>query len=283
MSVHDLARAASADLQAHTVADVDAGLDGLYVVHTRHRRRSHIAIALAAAAAVVVGWWGVTGLGGQPSTLEPSRNPSTGSTPLLVPQGTGVCHRSLVTCRGDRTYVFGLTSPVRWQIPRRYGVGSGAGPTSNMVESYTPSGSSGITVMEGVRASTGRSHPAAGVPDTPEGFITWLAARPYLHASAVRRTTLGGLDAWHVRVGLKPHLGPGPGRCTGAVGGQPCYPITYQDGGTTGIWGDMTADYTATDLPGSGTAVVWSWAFGHDRAALHRNQQAVAGLSWGNG
>jgi hypothetical protein len=88
---------------------------------------------------------------------------------------------------------------------------------------------------------------------------------------------LGGLDAWHVRVSLRPHVGRGSGLCNDIY---PCYQVTWQDGAITGIWGDMTADYIATDLPGSGTAVVWSWAFGHDKAALHRNGRVVAGLTW---
>jgi len=42
----------------------------------------------------------------------------------------------------------------------------------------------------------------------------------------------------------------------------------------------MVADYTAFDLPGGGTTVVWSRAFGHDTRALARNEASVAGLSW---
>ena len=41
----------------------------------------------------------------------------------------------------------------------------------------------------------------------------------------------------------------------------------------------MSADYTAVDVPGGPTIVVWSWAFGHDRAALARNRTVVDGVS----
>ena len=278
MSVHDLARAASADLRAHTVADVEAGLDARFVAHTRRRRTTRVAIASAAAVAVLVGGSAVTGLGRQPSRLEPT-GPTTSSTP--VPQATGVCHDALVRCLGDRTYVFGLSTPVTWQIPQGYGVNSGVGATSHMVESYSSSGPDGVTVMEGVKAASQTSRLAAGVPDTAEGFVRWLAGRPYLVASPVRRVTVGGRDAWHVRVTLRPHVAPGPGRCSGTPGAQSCYPVTWQAGAITGIWSDMNADYTAFDSPTAGTVVVWSWAFGHVPGDLHRNQRAVDGLSWG--
>jgi len=82
-------------------------------------------------------------------------------------------------------------------------------------------------------------------------------------------------------VAVKPHHGSGPGRCAGSspVTGFPCHPITYQDSGTvTGIWSDMTADYTAFHLPNTGTAVVWSWAFGHDTRDLDRNRSLADGI-----
>jgi hypothetical protein len=279
MTVHDLARAASADLRSHTVADVDAALDALLVAHDRRRRDARFAIALVAAAAALVAWWGVAGLGDRPAGPEPAPAPVTTGPPLLVPQGE-VCKQALVACLGDRTYRFALDSPVEWQIPRGYGVDSGAGATTGMVESYSRTGSAGITVMEGVRAASRTSGAAPGVPATASGFIHWLAERPYLRASAVRRTTFDGRPAWQARVAVKAHRGTGPGHCGGGSGiGRPCHLITYQHGATTGVWSDMSADYTAVDVPGAGTVVIWSWAFGHDRAALARNRRVVADIS----
>ena len=40
----------------------------------------------------------------------------------------------------------------------------------------------------------------------------------------------------------------------------------------------MTADYTAFHLPNTGTAVVWSWAFGHDTRDLDRNRSLADGI-----
>ena len=279
MSVHDLGRAASADLRSRTVADVEAGLDALLVAHDRQRRRSRVAIAMVAAAVVLAGWWGASGLGDHRTGPEPAPAPTTTGPPLLAGQGA-VCQRALVECQGHRRYRFALDSPVEWRIPRGYGVDSGAGATTGMVESYSLSGASGVTVMEGVRAASPASLAAPGVPATASGFIHWLAQRPYLRTSSVRRTTFDRRPAWQVRVAVRAHQGAGAGRCAGTgIEGRPCHLITYQDGATTGVWSDMSADYTAVDVPGVGTVVVWSWAFGHDRAALAHNSRVVEGIS----
>ena len=276
MSVEDLARAASGDLRTRTSADADAGLKAVLATHSRRRRQSRVTIALAAVATVAALWWGGASFG-HTAAPEPAPAPSPTSPPAPF-----VCADEMVSCLGDRTYRFSLDRPVKWQIPRGYGVGSGAGATTRMVESYWRTGLSGVTVMEGVRVASRASLAAPGVPATADGFVHWLANRPYLQASALRRTTFDGRPAWHVRVAVKPHRGAGPGRCAGGrVLGVPCHPITYQDGAVTGVWSDMIADYTAVDVPRSGTVVVWSWAFGHDTAALDRNHSLVAGISLG--
>jgi hypothetical protein len=282
MSVHDLARAASDDLRSHTAPDVDAGLEALFVAHARRRRDSRFAVALVAAAAVATVWWGAAGLGDHRTGPEPAPAPATRTPPVLVPQAGKLCQRSRVTCLGDRTYRFALNSPVEWQIPHGYGVDSGGGASSFMVESYAMrrGSSAGVTVMEGVRAASRHSpEPDPRVPATARAFVQWVALRPSLHASAVRRVTFDGRVAWHVRVSVRRHAGPGPGRCTVTPATVPCHPITYQDGAITGLWSDMSADYTALDLPGVGTVVVWSWAFGHDRAALARNRAVADAVS----
>jgi hypothetical protein len=276
MSIHDLARAASEDLRIHTTADVEAGLGALHLAHTRRQRRSRAMAALVAAAAVAAAWWGGASVGGHDANPAPTvPGPTHG---LQQP----VCSDPMVTCHGHRTYDFALQTPVTWRIPRGYGVNSGAGASTRLVESYAPSGSAGVTVLEGVRAAspTG-SRAVAGVPADAGGFIHWLASRPYLDASAPRRTTFDGRTAWQVTVSRVPHSGHGLGHCAGGpIGGLACRAVTFQDGSVTGIWGPMTAEYTAFDLPVTGTTVVWSWAFGHDTRALARNETVVSGLSW---
>jgi hypothetical protein len=281
MSIEELARTASTDLLTHTSADPDAGLDAVLAAHSRRHRHSRAATAIAAVAAVAVTWWGGASFGGHAADREPTPGPS-------VPTRTkAVCQSALVTCLGTRTYRFALDVPVTWHVPRGFGVDSGAGATTIMVESYWRHHGhpAGVSVLEGVSAPsrTGESASVHAGPATPDSFVHWLATRPFLVASTPRRTTIDGRPAWLVRVSLKPHAGAGADRCLGASG-VPCHPLTYQDvRTTTGIWGDMVADYTAFELPGNGTAVVWSWAFGHDTAALAHNQQLVGGLSWPTG
>jgi hypothetical protein len=277
MSIEELARAASTDLCTRTSADADAGLDAVLATHSRRRRQSRVTISLATVAAVAATWWGGATFGGHATDREP-----TG--PSVPVPSQALCQSPMVSCLGTRTYRFALDIPVTWHVPRGFGVNSGSGATTLMVESYWRhhGNPAGVSVLEGVSAPsrTGESASPHGGPATPDGFVHWLAARPYLVASTPRRTTIDGRPAWQVRVSLKPHAGAGLDRCAGPSG-IPCHPLTYQDvRTTTGIWGDMVSDYTAFDLPGSGTAVVWSWAFGHDTAALAHNEQLVGGLSW---
>lgn len=294
MSTDPRTRAAVEDLWAHTVADPEESFAALLEVGARRRTHGRWAMAAAAAVAVLAAWWGITTFGpGTGDDLGPSHAPS--GTPKT---SSGPCHTSYVECLGARTYRFALYRPVTWQIPRGYGVNSGSGANRRIVESYGlgSRSESGVTVLERVHAASLQSRSAPGVPATAAGFVHWLASRPFLDATTPHRTTIDGRSAWQVRVRLKAHVGLGPATCNGAAG-ERCYPITDQEISTghdspgiqsaiTGIWGDLTSDYTAFDLSGgattqdSGPTVVWSWAFGHDTAALARNHVLVDGLAW---
>jgi hypothetical protein len=140
----------------------------------------------------------------------------------------------------------------------------------------------GITVLEGVRAASADGQAAASqVAGTPQAFVRWLAAQPYLHASPITSTRMDGLPAWHVRVALADLGGNGPALCKDKVA---CYPLTVTpDQRMNGIWGSMVADFTVFRLPRAGTTLVWSWAFSHDQGALVRNRSAVRGLTWPTG
>ncbi len=275
MTTDPRTRAAVDDLWASTVADPDVGLASLMEVQCRRRRQSRMSTAALVAVAVALAWWGG-------STFSTHR--SVTPDPALVPSNQTqtqdtVCAKDRVICRGGRDYRFALSSPVDWHIPVHYGVASGDGVTPSMVESYSlrPEGGSGVTVMEGARAASRSSGEVPGGPTTGKGFVRWLASRPFLTASTPRRTTIDGRDAWQVRVALRPHLPQGTGMCNGAF---QCYPIISVGGGMTGIWRGVLADYTAFDLPGAGTAVVWSWSLDDDPKALEHNQTLVNGLSW---
>jgi hypothetical protein len=281
--IEELARSAADDLRSTTTSDVDAGLLDVYAAHRLHRRNTSWAAAAAVVLALGAGLWGGRMLTGGSKT---SPDPVGTQTHSVQPHS---CSGS-VQCLGPSKFRFALTRSVTWHIPFGYGVNSGAGATDWQVESYAQRRSdgggpyaydsvAGVTVLEGVRAASADGRSAhAGVAQTPHAFVSWLAARPYLTASAVVPTRVDGRRAWRVRVSLRPGSGQGPATCTG---GRACYPTTYTpDRAITGIWSDMVADYTAFRVPGAGTTVVWSWAFGHDRDALARNRIAVAGLSW---
>jgi hypothetical protein len=282
--IEDLARKAADDLRASTTSDVEAGLLDVYAAHRRYRRTNAWAAVAAVALALGIGWWGGHMLtGSSPATPQPLGGPTP---PVIQPRPCS----GPVACLGSSTYRFALTRAVRWHIPKGYGVNSGGGVGDWLVESYAQRRSSGggpysydtiagVTVLEGVRVASADGRSARpGVARTPHAFVSWLAARPYLAASAVVPTQVDGRPAWRVRVTLRAGSGEGPASCNGRFA---CYATTYTpDGNVTGIWGDMVADYTALRVPGAGTTVVWSWAFSRDEAALTRNLAAVHGLSW---
>lgn len=283
MTTDPRTRAAVEGLWAHTVADPHEGLTALMEAHARRRTHLRMTATLAAAmvvlAALAAGWIGRGMLTGD--RVAPAVKPPVPvTTPPLPVNGTSLCEAGNVVCLGHRTYRFAMVAPVRWHIPEPLEVSNGGPTTDNVETHWTHHGNvAGVSVLEDVRAAATRPVPAAaaGVPATASGFIHWLAARPFLVASTPRPATLGGHAGWHVRVRLRGGQALGPATC---VNRFLCYPVTTDGPSTSGIWADMVADYTAVDLPGHGTAVVWSWAFGHDTAALARNRAAVDGISW---
>jgi hypothetical protein len=289
--IDELAGAAAQELRGTITSDLDAGLLQLYAGHRRRRRNLANAAAAAAAAVVAaivlgVGWWG----GHSVTRDEPVGPPNPSPTHGLGRTQTCVAP---VDCLGPATYRFALTRPVTWHIPFGYRVSSGH-LTSWMVQAeaqreqqgggpYQYDAVAGITVLEGVRAASSDGRAALSqVADTPQALVSWFAAQPYLHTSAITRTRIDGRPAWHVRVTLAGLGGNRPtALCNDTVA---CYPLTVTpDQGVHGIWGSMVADLTAFRLPRAGTTLLWSWAFSHDQAALARNVGAVRGVTWPTG
>jgi len=245
------------------------------------RRRARVSVAVALLAAALAGWLGRDLL--VPGEVTPPPDPRARAERFVD------CHTAGVVCEGPRTYRFALVSPVRWEIPRGFGVADGGSPTATRVESHwTHDGHpAGVAVVELVRPAgpQGGWVPGPGRHPGPRAFAAWLASRPDLSAGSPRRTTLAGRVAWQVRVRLAAGAGPGAGICPHS---RACHPVTVSDqaiteapggGGLTGIWGDMVADYTFVRLP-SGTAMIWSWALGGDTAALEQNRRLVTGVTW---
>lgn len=285
--IDELALAAAHELRRTITSDLEAGLLELYAGHRRRRRRNLAAAAAAAALAIAlgVGWWG-----GHSTTREAPVSPPN-PAPTHGVGRSQVCNAP-VHCLGPATYRFALTRPVTWHVPGGYQVSSGP-PTPWMLRAepqreqqgggpYQYDAVAGITVLEGMRAASadGQSE-ASQVADTPQAFMSWLAAQPYLHASPVTPMRMDGRPAWHMRVSLVDLGTNGPALCSATVA---CYPLTVTpDGRMDGIWGSMAADLTAFRLQGAGTTLVWSWAFSHDQGGLARNDRAVRGLTWPGG
>ncbi len=286
--IDELAVAAARELRGTITSDLDAGLLELHAGRRRRRRNLSAAAAVAAAAATVaialgVGWWGGHSLTRDAPISPPNPGPTHGIG------GTQSCIAP-IRCLGPATYRFAVTRPVTWHIPGGFQV-SNEDPTPWMVQAqagreqqgggpYRYATVAGITVLEGVRAASADGHAAAAQgADTPQAFVSWVAAQPYLHASPITPTHLDGHRAWHVRVTLADPGGDGPtAPCHDTVA---CYPLTVTpDQRVNGISGSMVADLTAFRLPRAGTTLVWSWAFSHDKGALARNDVAVRGLSW---
>jgi hypothetical protein len=285
--IDQIARSSAQELRAGTTGDAEAGLADLHVRQSRHR--PYVVVGTVAALVVALGVGGAVGSvltrEGAQDQGGPSHRSSQQATPgVNVPTlgaGSGdACTEPLVTCLGDRTYRFDLVLPVVWAIPPNFGVNSGGGANSLQVESYRQVGpTAGVTVMEHVRASNpSGTAPAQGVADDPRAFVNWVAARPFLDAGKVTRTTLDGRRAWQVRVMLARGSGRGASTCSGEF---QCHALTYQsDRERTGIWGNMAAQYVAFRLPGGGTAVVWSWAFTGDVGHLGGLQEAVHSITF---
>jgi hypothetical protein len=284
MNTDTLARAAGDDLRAHTaMVDPEQGLSDLLVAHAHRRRTTRAAVVVAVAAAILAGWWGATTFSHHPHQVQPSRTPH-GSAPTLplVPQATmgASCESTTMACLGHRTYRFAMPAPVVWRIPPGFGVNSGDDGDPATVESWWEhdGNTAGVSVLEQERAAADVAEPlpARGVPATAQAIAHWIASRPFLVASAPRRTTVGGQTAWQVRAWLRDTRTPGPGPCTTYA----CHALVLHGTSPIGLWSDLVSDYTVVDLPGGGATVVWSWAFGHDVAALDLNRRLVAGLSF---
>jgi hypothetical protein len=271
-----LAGRAAADLRATTDADAELGLPRVYDAQTRHRSRGRLLVAATVIGALGVGWL-ARGVAAHDDTA-PVGPPST---PVHnVPQPS-LCQQDRVTCLGHRTYRFDLVTTLLWQLPEPFAPDFGTGPTPDSVEEYWShrGNVAGVSVVEGVAPARpdGDGVRGLGSRPTPRAFAEWLAARPFLDATTPVRTSVDGRTAWRVRARLASDAAQGLGTCAQA---DPCHPVTrVATGSITGIWGDMIADYTFVRLP-SGTAVVWSWAFGHDTGALDHNRALVDGISW---
>lgn len=276
--IEQRAHISAEDLWATTHSDVEATLAALNARVVRRQRRTRVGLLAAAVVAIGLATTGGAVLthranhGAPPSHPGPSQNQPETYCPTGVP----------VTCLAHHTYRFPLVQPLVWQIPAGYVFRSRDPATRWLVESYRTDGhpgESGVTVMEGARASTPNGNgPAADVTDTPEALVRWIANRPFLAAGQVHKTLLAGHPAWQVRATLAPGIPPGPADWDRSK----CYAIVTQPvpgGGKSCLYGNVVSEFTALTLPGPGTTVVWSWSTGAS-PGLGRLDKLIHGLSW---
>ncbi len=275
--IEQLARAAATDFRAATTCDVEAGLADLHVRRVQHQRRTRLGLVAAVVLALGLGGIGGAVLAHRDDKYVPPTHPAphrNHAQPYCPPDVR-------VTCLGHNTYRYPLVRPVDWKIPTNFGVGSST-VTPFAVESYRDDGhpgQSGVTVMERARAwSPDGKGPAAGVADTPQALVHWVASRPFLTTGPVRTTTLDGHRAWQVRATLAPHVPPGPANWNGPR----CYAVVSQpvsERDMSCLHGDFVSEYTAIRLPRAGTTLVWSWSVGPN-PRLGQLAKLFQGLSW---
>jgi hypothetical protein len=282
LDIDGAARRAGGDLRTAVRPDVEAALAELHAVAPR-RRRAHVTVAVLAAAAACLVLVGVVARFGPvvPTTGAPVDRPPDHRT-YLGWNGLPRCGSEELTCFGDRRYGLHLDAPVTWTLPRGFSAPyAGTGWADAYVETYLSDRHGqvigGVSILEHAQGFT-ESGPRPG-PLTAAELTTWIAGRPFRVAGPVRATALAGRPAWDVDVVVRPHLRPGPETCIGSVR---CYPLlsVHGDGPVfTGVWPGLISRFTALDLPGGGTTVVWSWSFRpHLPAALDR---LLAGLRFG--
>jgi hypothetical protein len=271
VKLDDVARRASRELREVESAETAPDFGEFQHLATS-RRRARIALA-AATLAVLLGvvtgatQWLDTGSSRRSGEPAQQASPTPPQETTAAVDEIGCLHPRITCGIGQQLYGVDLDVDLTWKLVHNFGAPySGGGPTATFVESYLAGREAGVSVFEQVQvAAQQRSPRALADIRTAQEFITWVSERPYLQASSVRRTTLSGQRAWTVDVRV-PHDTPaGPGRCTSHIA---CHPVIYQfaEGNPwiAGLWGGMTARYTAIDLDGAGITVVWSWSFEGD-------------------
>jgi hypothetical protein len=269
MNVDELASRAGRDLRGSMHTDVETALDGLREL-ARRRRRAHATLAVVAVVTVVLLAVGVAQQFGpgldrsEPPVVKPTRaqSPSVASPDV---RGVG-CRSMRVTCEGDRRYTVFLDAQFEWTIPPSFAAPySGSRPSRELVATTTHDGTAGVAVLQHVRAAALQASPRIDPSvRTAEGFVRWVAARPFLRSSEVRATTLGGLRAWTVEVEVAPGASKGPATC--AITRAVCYPLMVVPHGPTkrvfGLWDGLVSRYTAVEMTDAGITVLWSWSTG---------------------
>src|SRR3954452_10012184 len=228
MSIDELGMAAAAEIRSSTAQAVDSSTM-LHDLHRLRRRRTSEAVGavVAACAAVVV----VLGYNGShKDDRRPVSEPTT-----VAPRS---CRDAAVHCLGADRYRIELKVPVIVRLPDNFqDAFSFSGRSAVEVFRNDVTATTGVTIMEDVTPlaydrSSGR---AVGAGRTAASMAQWLSKRPYLVDTAVDRTTVDGLPAWHVVGRMK----------LGAAVSQGGMAVTFASStATPRWWDDLAAEYT---------------------------------------
>ena len=273
MNIDQLARDAGlAAQQSVSGVDVEAGLVALHA--TRRRRvRTRLAGASAAAALVAAVVAVATTSSPEPTTSKapPASDPSRGASPGAEEES---CSSSaVVTCSADGVVRVGGSAVYSFRLPDGFSSQLGSGHTAGSLEAYQEERNTraGVTVLEDAVGDGSGELPA-------KALATWVAERPFVESSAVRRVTVGDRPGWQVDVRLSPGLEWSAEEMCNEVTPQ-CRALLVQGGGVaaweTGPWRGMVSRYFFVDLPHGRPLVLWSWAFHSDADALDANDELV--------
>jgi hypothetical protein len=283
MSIDERGQRAGALLRTtHEQVDVDDRLDDLFVA-VRRRRRATTTAAVVAAAALAVGVGVVAGDVTTRADAPATTAPDPSDADRAVPQ----CDLVFISCEPDRQFTVRMSSTMRWQLPNQFDrdlhpVSAPDGARAIYVESYRRGDlTAGVSVVDSAVPARMSDDGSSRVvrdgqaPTDAHGLAAWLAGRPYLTASAVHRSTVGGREAWAVEVRMRHPRVDGPTSCANQARCWPTLLIGGSDiGSFIGSWDSMISDFTFVDIPGGRTTAVWSWTFGQPRT-LQANQALV--------
>jgi hypothetical protein len=288
MRIDERGRQAGASLRTEIGRiDVDRNLDAL-LVSVRRRQYLRTAAAVAAAAVVVIGGLTVR------EAVNRAEVPPTSNDPSST-EPTGQCQQAFLQCGAGGRYTVRMQTQMTWTLPANFDRSlhdstDAQGTKALSIESYRSERhtTAGVTVAADVIAARTSPNSFGAVvadwaaPTDAHGLATWLSTRPYLIASDVRESTVGGRHAWTVHVRMRHPRQDGPAVCNLQFYCTPVLSIAGDPGKHfLGSWGSIVSDYTFIDLRGVGTAAIWSWSFSGNKT-LSGNQALIDTIRFGD-
>ena len=141
-------------------------------------------------------------------------------------------------------HVVGPPVPFVWSLPTGWEQVYKAGSTYEDVTAQTADGSESFVLMENVAACDPRDDTRAPADPPAQGakaLASWLATRPYLHATTPKATLVGGQPAWELDASIGTLGRDAPTMVSGLPGAYLVHvlpPVSDKD--TRSAWFDKT-------------------------------------------